>query len=123
MTKPVEPVDPSPKVGDGKSFIERMQRGMKNDDPEIKKQFAERLEKYVNEGKALNEQRNEYKRNLGTSPIPSGGGGAGPALGDIEKMMSGKIKKPTYKKGGNVSTASKRADGCAQRGKTKGKFL
>jgi hypothetical protein len=106
MTKPVEPVDPSPKVGDGKSFIERMQRGMKNDDPEIKKQFAERLEKYVNEGKVLNEQRNEYKRNLGTSPIPSGGGGAGPALGDIEKMMSGRIKKPNYKKGGNVSTTS-----------------
>jgi hypothetical protein len=122
MTKPVEPVDPSPKVGDGKSFIERMQRGMKNDDPEIKKQFAERLEKYVNEGKVLNEQRNEYKRNLGTSPIPSGGGGAGPALGDIEKMMSGKIKKPTYKSGGKVS-ASSRADGCAMRGKTKGRIV
>jgi hypothetical protein len=105
MTKPVEPVNPSPKVGEGKSFIERMQRGMKNDDPEIKKQFADKLEKYVNEGKVLNAERNEYKRNLGTSPIPSGGGG-GPALGDIEKMMSGRIKKPNYKKGGNVSTAS-----------------
>mgnify|MGYP000066673732 CR=1 FL=1 len=122
MTKPVDPVNPSPKVGEGKSFIERMERGMKNDDPEIKKQFAERLEKYVNEGKELNEKRNEYKRNLGTSPVQSGGG-AGPALGDIEKMMSGKIKKPTYKAGGKVSSASKRADGCAQRGKTKGKMV
>ena len=27
------------------------------------------------------------------------------------------------KKGGKVSSASKRADGCAQRGKTKGRYL
>ena len=31
------------------------------------------------------------------------------------------VKK--YKKGGKVSSASKRADGCAQRGKTRGKYL
>ena len=117
MPNPVDPVDPYPKVGEGKSFIERMQRGMKNDDPEIKRQFAEKLEKYVNEGKVLNEQRNEYKRDLGTRPVPTGGGGA--ALGDIEKMMSSRIKKPSYKKGGNVSTASKRADGIAIRGRTR----
>jgi len=28
-----------------------------------------------------------------------------------------------YAKGGMVGSASKRADGCAQRGKTKGKFV
>ena len=28
-----------------------------------------------------------------------------------------------YKKGGKVSSASKRADGCAQRGKTRGKMV
>ena len=117
MADPIEPVSPSPKVGDGKSFVERMERGMRNDDPEIKRQFAEKLEKYVNEGKKLNQERNEYKRDLGTRPIPTGGGGA--ALGDIEKMMSSRIKKPTYKKGGNVSSASKRADGIAIRGRTR----
>jgi hypothetical protein len=119
VSKPVEPVDPSPKVGEGKSFIERMQRGMPNNDPEIKKQFAEKLEKYVNEGKVLNEQRNEYKKELSNRPVQSGGG-AGPALGDIEKMMSTRIKKPTYKSGGKViSMASRRADGIAIRGRTK----
>jgi hypothetical protein len=123
VTKPVEPVDPSKKIGDGKSFIERMERAMPNSDPEIKKQFAATLEKYVGEGKEINEKRNEYKRNLGTSPVQSGGG-AGPALGDIEKMMSGKIKKPSYKSGGVViSMASRRADGCCIRGKTKGKIV
>ena len=31
--------------------------------------------------------------------------------------------RTTMKKGGSVGSASKRADGCAQRGKTKGKYL
>lgn len=35
-----------------------------------------------------------------------------------------KRKKPSYmKKGGTVSSASSRADGCAERGKTRGKFV
>jgi hypothetical protein len=40
--------------------------------------------------------------------------------GDLEKGMAGSRFKPTAKaKGGSVSSASKRADGCAIRGKTK----
>lgn len=34
-----------------------------------------------------------------------------------------KEKPATMKSGGKVSSASKRADGCAQRGKTKGKMV
>jgi hypothetical protein len=33
------------------------------------------------------------------------------------------IKDMGYAKGGSVGSASKRADGCAQRGKTKGKMV
>jgi hypothetical protein len=33
------------------------------------------------------------------------------------------LKEEGYKKGGSVSSASKRADGCAMRGKTKGRML
>jgi hypothetical protein len=45
---------------------------------------------------------------------PSGGGGGG---GGIPKVGP---KRPTeMKKGGKVSSASKRADGCAIRGKTR----
>jgi hypothetical protein len=48
-----------------------------------------------------------------------GGGGA-----DLEKgMMGGRMKKPSYKAGGTVSSASKRADGCAIKGKTKGRMI
>lgn len=114
MPKPVEPVSPAPKVGEGKSFLERMERGMKNDDPETKRLFAEKLEKYVNEGKALNEARNEHKKVPGLSRA---GGGAG---GDFSGMKG--LDKP-FKKGGMVSSASKRADGCAIKGKTKGRIV
>jgi hypothetical protein len=48
----------------------------------------------------------------------SGGGGGG---GGIPKVGP---KKPTdMKKGGMVSSASKRADGCAVKGKTKGRMI
>ena len=90
---------------------------MKNDDPETKRQFAEKLEKYVNEGKALNETRNEHKKVPGLSRAGGGGGGGG---GDLSGMKG--LDKP-FKAGGTVSSASKRADGIATKGKTKGKLL
>ena len=33
------------------------------------------------------------------------------------------VYQPTYKKGGKVSSASKRADGCAVKGKTRGRIV
>ena len=54
--------------------------------------------------------------------MPKGGGGYGG--GDLEKgMMGGRMKKSSYKAGGTVSSASKRADGCAIKGKTKGRMI
>jgi hypothetical protein len=42
------------------------------------------------------------------------------AASDLEKgMMGNKLKKPNYKAGGKVSSASKRADGIAIRGRTR----
>ena len=59
------------------------------------------------------ERRRLNKRRAG----PDGGG---PAMVKIEGMKKGgKVKKMA--KGG--STASKRADGCAVKGKTKGRFV
>ena len=114
MDKSIKPASSSASTGEGKSFLERMQRGMANDpkaNPEKAKMFAEKLEKYVNEGKALNEARNEHKKVPGLSR--AGGGGAG---GDFSGMKG--LDKP-FKAGGKVSSASKRADGCCIRGKTR----
>ena len=45
----------------------------------------------------------------------------GGRLSSEDMKKGGKVK--AYAKGGSVSSASKRADGCAQRGKTRGKVL
>jgi len=116
MDKSVKPASPSASTGEGKSFLERMQRGMANDptaNPEKAKMFADTLEKYVNEGKALKEARNEHKKVPGLSRASSVSVGAG---GDFSGMKG--LDKP-FKKGGKVSSASRRADGCAIRGKTR----
>ena len=123
VADPVNPVDPTSKTGDGKSFLERMQRGMSNDpnaNPEKAKQFADFLEKSVNEGKAINEAKNAYTKNYSGNTRVGGIGGDG---GDLEKgMMGSNMPKPKLRAGGKVS-ASSRADGCAMRGKTKGKIV
>ena len=74
----------------------RVLREMKRD------QAIEKAREFVKEGKSAFEPR-------------SGGGGAMP--------KSNRDLTKNYKKGGKVSTASKRADGCAQRGKTKGRMI
>jgi hypothetical protein len=68
---------------------------MKNDDPETKRLFAEKLEKYVNEGKALKEARNEYKKVPGLSRAGGGGGGDFSGMKGLDKPFKkgGKVKK------------------------------
>jgi hypothetical protein len=41
----------------------------------------------------------------------------------IDKDKKERMEREGYKKGGKISTASTRADGCAQRGKTKGRMV
>ena len=53
-------------------------------------------------------------------PAPKGGGIFREGM-PVPQDIDGASVKP-YKKGGSVS-ASKRADGCAQRGKTRGKMI
>ena len=62
-------------------------------------------------GTKLQEFGGRFKRALMTGR-PQGGEGM---------KKGGKVKK--YASGGSVSSASKRADGCAQRGKTKGRMV
>lgn len=60
----------------------------------------------------------ERLQDMGRLPKPTGGGTSGGGIGKMNRDIT-----KNYKKGGNVSTASKRADGCAIKGKTKGKFV
>ena len=60
-------------------------------------------------------------KNIGKALVP-GVGAAMPAIAEEIKKRRG-LKVPEFKKGGKVSSASKRADGCAQRGKTRGRMI
>jgi hypothetical protein len=70
------------------------------------------------EGKAQGEKA--AKAPVTKAPgVSVSGGGSG-----LEKgMMGGRFKPTLHAKGGMVSSASKRADGCAIKGKTRGKIV
>lgn len=62
-------------------------------------------------------EASESKKSWWTTPNPSLQGGSLPSGKEIRAALGS-----SYKKGGSVSSASKRADGIAQRGKTRGKM-
>lgn len=126
MPNPVNPIDALEPTGDGRSYLDRMNRGMGNSDPELAKDFAEKLKRFVEEGKDIRAKEAAAKadRSIGVNEykprITSGGGTSSGGMGTGK--MNRDITK-NYKKGGNVSTASKRADGCCIKGKTRGKMV
>jgi hypothetical protein len=121
---PIEPVDPSKKTGGGgtEKYTPNEKRGPGKFDEALEKAKSDRAKAEVHKmaeetrAKAEAERPRTYAERLqdmGRLPKPSGGGGGGgvPKINrDITKNM---------KKGGKVSSASKRADGIAIRGKTK----
>lgn len=128
---PVEPVDPSKKVGDGGS--EKYTPPKEKFGPSEYDKAAEKVKQENERAKAEAHKMAEAQRakaeaerprtyaerlqDMGRLPKPSGGGGGG---GGIKSM---KYEPKTFKSGGKVSSASKRADGCAVRGKTKGRMI
>ena len=176
---PIEPVDPSKKVGDGKSDkytppkekfgpseYDKAAEKVKQDNEkqqirkmgdaldkagvplpkkeafpkttaafeEIARSDAERetrkaraeVSRIAKEQKANDEATrsrtySERLQDMGRLPKPSGAVGS---KIELEKgMMGSTMPKPKLKAGGVVSSASKRADGCAVKGKTRGKMV
>jgi hypothetical protein len=123
---PVEPVNPSKKTGgDGsEKYTPKEKRGPSEYDKAAEKVKQENEKARAEASKIAEEHRAKVKaesprtyterlQDMGRLPKPSGGGGAG---GDLSGMKG--LDKP-FKAGGKVSSASKRADGIAIRGKTK----
>jgi hypothetical protein len=98
-------------------------------DPEYAKKVTQREEakKQDEEMRKIVKEKAAKKAALAQSSMisPSGnttaaGRGTAYGGGDLEKgMQGGRMKKPSYAKGGKVKSASARADGCCIRGKTK----
>jgi hypothetical protein len=126
---PIEPVDPSKKAGgDGtEKYTPNEKRGPGKFDEVLERAKTERakaeVSKIAEETKAKAEAERprtyaERLQDMGRLPKPSGGGGGtgiGGKLGNRDLNRNGRA-------GGKVS-ASSRADGCAIRGKTKGKTV
>jgi hypothetical protein len=126
---PIEPVDPSKKPdGDGKEkYSPEEKRGPGKFDEALEKAKSDRAKAEIS--KIAEDQRAKTKaesprtyterlQDMGRLPKGGGGGGA-----DLERgMMGSRMPKPKLKAGGKV-TASSRADGIAQRGKTKGRIV
>jgi hypothetical protein len=125
MVKPVNPSNPT--GGDGnEKYNPNQKRGPSDYDRAVEKLDKEKaaekaraeLNKIAEETRAKKDAERprtytERLQDMGRLPKPTGGGGAG---GDFSGMKG--LDKP-FKTGGKVSSASKRADGCAIRGKTK----
>ena len=123
---PIEPVDPSKKTGgDGsEKYTPKEKRGpseydktaerVKQENEKAKAEASRMAEEHRAKVKAESPRTyTERLQDMGRLPKPSGGGGAG---GDLSGMKG--LDKP-FKAGGKVKSASKRADGCAIRGKTR----
>jgi len=59
-----------------------------------------------------------FERTSGKASTGGGGGGGGGGMPKSNRDIT-----KNYKKGGKVSSASSRADGCATKGKTKGRMV
>jgi hypothetical protein len=122
---PIEPIDPSKKVGDGKSdkytppkekfgpseydkAAEKVKQNNEKAKDDANKMAVEQRKKVEAERPRTYTER---LQDMGRLPKPTGSAG-----GDFTGMKG--LDKP-FKAGGKVSSASKRADGIAIRGRTK----
>lgn len=126
MPKEINPIDRiNSTTGEGKEkYNPDLKRGPGEFDKILEKAKAEQaraeISKMAEEHRAKAEAERprtyaERLQDMGRLPKGGGGGGGMPKSNrDITK---------NYKSGGKVSSASKRADGCAMRGKTKGRMV
>ena len=123
----VDPIEPMSQLNldIGKPSAQNSQK-MKTIDTEAGGKFKEkylaeieanRVLREMERDKAIDKAR-EFVKHGKAAFGPSGGGGGG---GGMPKMNRDITKN--MKKGGKVSSASSRADGCATKGKTKGRFV
>ena len=98
--------------------------------PKVRKEFTKetKVKKYKDGGmteedkKLFGEKETDlpppegFKKSDDKKPMNEG-------LKKLKKKAPEVVKKMGYKKGGKVSSCSKRADGCAVKGKTKGRMI
>jgi hypothetical protein len=84
-----------------------------------------RTKHIMNEKDEIRRVDKEIRKNEGyaTGGMLARTGGSSAPMNAKGKKMKGGGKVKAYNKGGSVSSASKRADGIAQQGRTRGRFV
>jgi hypothetical protein len=123
---PIEPVDPSKKPGgDGQEkYPAKPKHGPGKFDEILEK--AEKAQKARAEISSMAEKTRAeppYTGKAYSDTGPRTGSNISGTFGPITDPMERKAKPYNKAAGGMVKSASKRADGCAVRGKTKGKMI
>jgi hypothetical protein len=127
---PIEPLDPSKRTGGNgseKYTPPKEKFGPSEYDKTVEKLKQEKAKAEISKmaeeqrAKVEAERPRTYAERLQDMGRLPKGGGSGGGMGS-NKLSSRDLTK-NYKAGGKVSSASKRADGCAQRGKTKGRMV
>jgi hypothetical protein len=128
MASYVNPIEPMSQLNldIGKPSAQNQQK-MKAVDPEAGSKFKEKYLSEIEANRVLREMKRdqaidkarEFVKEGKSAFEPKSGGGSGG--GGMPKSNRDITKN--YKKGGKVSSASSRADGCATKGKTKGRFI
>jgi hypothetical protein len=90
-------------------------KALENIKAKVRAEIQNKIQNKVGEEAHQNRLKGE------TGGMGRGGGGGGGMKPDTDITASKKL--PKMAKGGSVSSASKRADGCAMRGKTKGRMI
>ena len=126
---PIEPIDPSNPAGDNgkEKYTPEEKRGPGKFDEALERAKVERSKAEISKmaeetrAKAEAERPRTYTERLqDMGRLPKTGGGGGGMGGN---KLSNRDLTKAYKTGGKVSSASKRADGCAVKGKTKGTII
>jgi hypothetical protein len=123
---PIEPVDPSKKTGgDGQEkYPAKPKHGPGKFDEILEK--AEKAQKARDEISKISEQVKSEPKYTGKAYSDTGprtGSNIAGTFGSVGDPMERKAKPYNKAKGGIIKSASNRADGCAVKGKTRGKMV
>jgi len=132
---PIEPVDPTKKTGkDGsEKYTPPKEKFVPSDYDKAAEKVKQESDKAKADVRKIAEEQKakveaerprtyaERLKDMGLLPKPSGGGSGGGGMGG--NKLSNRDLLKNYKAGGKISSASKRADGIAIKGKTKGRMV
>ena len=123
MASYVNPIEPMSQLNldIGKPSAQNQQK-MKTIDPEAGKKFAEKLDTEKEARRVLKEMERDKAIDKAREFVKEGKSAFGPS-GSTGMPKSNRDLMRNFKKGGKVSSASSRADGCATKGKTKGRIV